>query len=170
MATHPRILAWRIPWTEEPGELQSRGLQSQTRLKRLSTCTESPHSQFSHILRGWSFSLQVWAAALQHVSLGTYSAFNLLGSGFPLGSCVLCEHAQPPVCRAPAPPGAVSYSSLPVPMPYSSIRSQFGDRPSLAPSLGLPLGPPSHTHSVCYYCHRRPGRRSVPSLQLCTRY
>ena len=23
MATHPRILAWRIPWTEEPGGLQS---------------------------------------------------------------------------------------------------------------------------------------------------
>ena len=23
MATHSRILAWRIPWTEEPGGLQS---------------------------------------------------------------------------------------------------------------------------------------------------
>ena len=23
LATHPRILAWRIPWTEEPGGLQS---------------------------------------------------------------------------------------------------------------------------------------------------
>ena len=23
MATHPSILAWRIPWTEEPGGLQS---------------------------------------------------------------------------------------------------------------------------------------------------
>ena len=23
MATHPSILAWRIPWTEEPGKLQS---------------------------------------------------------------------------------------------------------------------------------------------------
>ena len=23
MATHPSILAWRIPWTEEPGRLQS---------------------------------------------------------------------------------------------------------------------------------------------------
>jgi len=22
-ATHPRILAWRIPWTEKPGGLQS---------------------------------------------------------------------------------------------------------------------------------------------------
>ena len=34
MATHSSILAWEIPWTEEPGELQSTGLQkSQTRLK-----------------------------------------------------------------------------------------------------------------------------------------
>ena len=27
MATHSRILAWRTPWTEEPGELKSMGLQ-----------------------------------------------------------------------------------------------------------------------------------------------
>ena len=27
MATHPNILAWRIPWTEEPGRLQSMGSQ-----------------------------------------------------------------------------------------------------------------------------------------------
>ena len=27
MATHSSILAWRIPWTEEPGGLQSLGSQ-----------------------------------------------------------------------------------------------------------------------------------------------
>ena len=27
MATHSRILAWRIPWIEKPGRLQSMGLQ-----------------------------------------------------------------------------------------------------------------------------------------------
>ena len=27
MATHSCILAWKIPWTEEPGRLQSMGLQ-----------------------------------------------------------------------------------------------------------------------------------------------
>ena len=32
MVLHSSILAWRIPWTEEPGVLQSMGLQSQTRL------------------------------------------------------------------------------------------------------------------------------------------
>ena len=33
METHSSILVWRIPWTEEPGRLQSTGSQSQTRLK-----------------------------------------------------------------------------------------------------------------------------------------
>ena len=33
MATHSSILAWRIPWIEEPGRLKSRRLsKSQTRL------------------------------------------------------------------------------------------------------------------------------------------
>ena len=27
MAIHSSIFAWRIPWTEEPGRLQSMGLQ-----------------------------------------------------------------------------------------------------------------------------------------------
>ena len=27
MATHSSILAWKIPWTEEPGRLQSMGSQ-----------------------------------------------------------------------------------------------------------------------------------------------
>ena len=33
MATHSSILAWRIPWAEEPGGLQSSGSQSRTRLR-----------------------------------------------------------------------------------------------------------------------------------------
>ena len=32
MATHSSTLAWRIPWMEEPGRLQSMGSQSRTRL------------------------------------------------------------------------------------------------------------------------------------------
>ena len=31
MATHSSILAWRIPWIEEPGELQSIGLVAKSR-------------------------------------------------------------------------------------------------------------------------------------------
>ena len=36
IAIHSSILAWRIPWTEEPGGLQSILSQGWTRLKRLS--------------------------------------------------------------------------------------------------------------------------------------
>ena len=32
MATYSSILAWRIPWTEEPGRLQSMESQTRTRL------------------------------------------------------------------------------------------------------------------------------------------
>ena len=32
MAPHSSALAWKIPWTEEPGRLQSMGSLSQTRL------------------------------------------------------------------------------------------------------------------------------------------
>ena len=32
MATHSSTLAWKIPWTEEPGRLQSTGWLSRTRL------------------------------------------------------------------------------------------------------------------------------------------
>ena len=32
MATHSSTLAWKIPWTEEPGRLQSMGSLSPTRL------------------------------------------------------------------------------------------------------------------------------------------
>ena len=31
---HSSILDWEIPWAEEPGELQSMGLQSQTGLSK----------------------------------------------------------------------------------------------------------------------------------------
>ena len=35
MATHSSILAWRIPWTEQPGGLQSVGLQESDTTERL---------------------------------------------------------------------------------------------------------------------------------------
>ena len=41
MATHSSTLAWKIPWIEKPGGLQSIGSQRQTRLKRLSSSSSS---------------------------------------------------------------------------------------------------------------------------------
>ena len=42
MATHSRILAWRIPWTEAPGRLQSMGLQRVRHDWRTNACTYFP--------------------------------------------------------------------------------------------------------------------------------
>ena len=50
MATHSNILAWEIPWTEEPGGLQSVGLQRVTQLStrtRMPVCVHSPSSLFA---------------------------------------------------------------------------------------------------------------------------
>ena len=35
--THPSILAWEIPWTEEPGELRSTQFEESDTTERLST-------------------------------------------------------------------------------------------------------------------------------------
>ena len=48
MATDLSILAWRIPWTEEPGRLQSMGLQSWTQLKQLSACARTHTHTLTH--------------------------------------------------------------------------------------------------------------------------
>ena len=56
-ATHSSILAWKIPWTEEPGGLQSMGLQrvghdwvtSHTHTKRLKTHSQTHvHTHYSY--------------------------------------------------------------------------------------------------------------------------
>ena len=50
MATHSGTLAWKIPWTEEPGRLQSMGSQSPTGLSDftfsvfIDTCNEVVNS------------------------------------------------------------------------------------------------------------------------------
>ena len=54
METHSSILTWRIPWTEEPGWLQSIGLQSWPQLK-----LPSRHVKSSFILSLSSCSVSV---------------------------------------------------------------------------------------------------------------
>ena len=44
MATYLGILAWKIQWEEEPGGLQSIGLQSQTQMKRLTIAQHNLNS------------------------------------------------------------------------------------------------------------------------------
>ena len=50
MATHSCILAWKIPWTEEPGGLQSRQLQnSQTQLMYVCVCIKLGKTKPKHV-------------------------------------------------------------------------------------------------------------------------
>ena len=51
MATHSSILTWKIPWTEEPGWLQSRGHKKSDTTKQLSTHTTIFCVDFLKILR-----------------------------------------------------------------------------------------------------------------------
>ena len=44
MATHSSILAWRIPWTEEPGGLQSMGSQRVGHTNQENSKCPSTHS------------------------------------------------------------------------------------------------------------------------------
>ena len=55
MATHSSILAWRIPWPEKPGRLQSKGLQwvghnwATDTHTQLAKTLGKKSSQFSHL-------------------------------------------------------------------------------------------------------------------------
>ena len=46
MATHANILAWRIPWTEELGGLQSTGSQRVGHNQATNTLSNIPHTFF----------------------------------------------------------------------------------------------------------------------------
>ena len=48
MATHSSTFAWKIPWTEEPGRLQSMGLQE------LDTTEYIAQSSRTTLLKVWS--------------------------------------------------------------------------------------------------------------------
>ena len=52
MATHSSVLAWRIPWTEEPGGLQSMGSQELDTAKPLTlSLSEAKHHTIHKVLQ-----------------------------------------------------------------------------------------------------------------------
>ena len=59
MATHSSIVAWRIPWTEEPGRLQSRGL------KRVGYNWVTNTFTFSNPTRQGLFLEEIWTQSMQ---------------------------------------------------------------------------------------------------------
>ena len=58
MATHFSILAWIIPWTEEPGGLQSIRSQSQTQLRDSNTHTHTPSGRWNDDVDPFDFNQQ----------------------------------------------------------------------------------------------------------------
>ena len=86
MATHSGILAWRIPWTEEPGGLQSMGLQESDTTEQLNTCKHTlPNSTL--VLMAFSTSVPDKAvpAGGERSSLrrvGTFDAFCSVAEPF----------------------------------------------------------------------------------------
>ena len=58
MATHSSILAWRIPWTEEPGGLQSMGSQrvGQDEVTNATLWYETEGKLIHLLLEGLNFS------------------------------------------------------------------------------------------------------------------
>ena len=57
MATHSSILAWKIPWTEEPGGLQSTGLRRAGHDWSYLACMHVRHRQWSRLLKIWEATL-----------------------------------------------------------------------------------------------------------------
>ena len=73
MATHYSILAWRIPWTEEPGGLQSMGLLE-------SGTTERLHFHFSLSCTGEGNGNPLQCSCLENPRTGEPGGLLSMGS------------------------------------------------------------------------------------------
>ena len=70
MATHSRTLAWEIPWTEEPGGLQSMGSQ---RVRHKPEWLDNDRGKAGGALRS-SESRPVWERALKRAAVSISDA------------------------------------------------------------------------------------------------
>ena len=75
MPTHSSILAWRIPWTEGPGGLQSKGLQSHRWLTQLSRQADKSTLL---VLTWWSFKFKHILKYLHCYSPLKFYAFDVI--------------------------------------------------------------------------------------------
>ena len=110
MATHSSILAWRMLWTEEPGGLQSTGLQkSRTRLS-------SPRSLHppAHTVRRW------WTQGQDSSPVHSVSESRAQTSWAP-ALCTSCLRLSPP--NYPPLKAPFRAPGLRVPQPQVSFRA-----------------------------------------------
>ena len=68
MANHSSILAWRTPWTEEPGRLQSLGSQ-RVRTEHMHTHTRRTLPTFGNGLGSQVWVLLAWSSSASHITL-----------------------------------------------------------------------------------------------------
>ena len=64
MASHSSILGWKIPWTEEPGGIQSMGLQ---RVKHNLTTEQQKQLSLSRFKRYWSVLVHEFGAGTEYL-------------------------------------------------------------------------------------------------------
>ena len=159
MAIHSTILAWRIPWTEVPGRLQSMGSQSRTRLSDEAQlhCKGSFRCLFFH-------PSSIHPLSINHPFLHrpcTHSSFHLsIISPSTLPPLILHPplylpsiHPQPPsvplsghhLCIPPSIYSSIHPSSTIHPLhPFTFVYSSTTTCPSLhPPSLYPSLHPPT---------------------------
>ena len=89
MATHSSILAWRMPWTEEPDRLQSIGLQ------RVGIQLSDLYFHLYMCCLGFS-SLGMWAQYLWRTGLVVPGMWDLLDPGTePMSPALACGFCIP---------------------------------------------------------------------------
>ena len=135
MATHSRILAWRISWTEEPGRLQSMGSQ---RAGHDWATTSSPRHLFSVVWLGCAFMCFHVFFFLRFAkffrSVGWWFSFMMENSWSWLLQLLLLLHPLPYFSEFPltyGPPDAKSLQSCP------TLCDPIGGSPQALPSLGF---------------------------------
>ena len=74
MAPHSSTLAWKIPWTEEPGRLQTMGSQSRTRLS------------------DFTFTFPFHALEKEMATYSSVLAWRIPGTGEPRGPPSMGSH------------------------------------------------------------------------------
>ena len=79
MATHSSILAWEIPWTEEPGELQSIVSQSQMHLSTHARAyrNNTDHQLLRRLNKSYLSPFPIFKKEVTGISVGAASGFPL---------------------------------------------------------------------------------------------
>ena len=88
MATHSSTLAWKIPWTEEPGKLQSMGSQSRTRLNDFTftfihVCT---HNYFYWHFKNLAKIFIISYSNIKFIGISDILDFSFINSGIMLST------------------------------------------------------------------------------------